>query len=321
MAITGGLEDVSESELKNLKRDHAIRERAAANEIRRQEEEDKARVALEQAHKDQEMKAKLKRQKTMNVLALKARTRAEQKAKIEKLNAKRENNIKKRQEEWLARANSGIAAIIDEDNSEKDKEQELMGDARRRKAQMEEATRRSAANVQQRHEELEMQREDNEAERATDRMVKELHRVDGIKADAEEELKSFIQQPAPIPLRQVLAGRIRPVPRVTQLLCCWADQKAELQELEDADIPMRALLRKRTIFQYIRDIQQKADETRLRPPEPVIGDFGRGVRSKQLGGRSPKSPGSRMCLSPGRRRSLTPKKGDMMTRSATARFR
>ena len=57
---------------------------------------------------------------------------------------------------------------------------------------------------------------------------------------------------------QVLAGRLRPVPTMTTLLAAHKDQREELDALERSDIPMRALLRKQTLFQYVRDIKEQS---------------------------------------------------------------
>merc|ERR1711972_645694 len=150
-----------------------------------------------------------------------------------------------------------------------------------------------------------MLRDEQEEERATTRLVKELSRVDAIKSDAEDELRSFLNNPAPVPLKQVLAGRLRPVPTVTTLLAAHRDQREDLEELEASDIPMRAILRKQTLFQYIRDIQAKAEADRIKPPEPVVGDMGRGTRSKSpKRGQSPKS-------TMGSFRKGSPKRGNM----------
>jgi len=139
-------------------------------------------------------------------------------------------------------------------------------------------------------EDLETQRDEKETDRVTMRLVRELSRVDNIKAACEEELRSFLNNPAPVPLKQVLAGRLRPVPTVTTLLAAHKDQREELEELEKSDIPMQALVSKTTVFNYIRESKARAEEARIKPPEPVVGDMGRGSRSKSpKRGQSPKN--------------------------------
>jgi len=56
-----------------------------------------------------------------------------------------------------------------------------------------------------------MASDEKNAERHTQRELREVHRVDKIKTEATEELEAFIIHPAPMPLRQVLAGTKRPV--------------------------------------------------------------------------------------------------------------
>merc|ERR1719174_1364893 len=148
-----------------------------------------------------------------------------------------------------------------------------------------------------------MQRAENEGERETKRLVKELSRVDTFKADAEDELRSFLNNPAPVPLKQVLAGRLRPVPTVTTLLAAHKDQREELKELELSDIPMRAQLRKQTLFAYVRDIKEKAESERVKPPEPVVGDMGRGSRAK-----SPRKTGSPRSTTGGFKKTNSPER-------------
>jgi len=105
-----------------------------------------------------------------------------------------------------------------------------------------------------------------------------------------EELETFVLNPYPIPLKQVVAGRLRPVPKVTELLASYKDMREDLADLEEQDIPMRAQLRNQSIFIYVRDIQLKAEENRVRPPEPVAGDLGRRANAAtKKPARSPKN--------------------------------
>ncbi|CAE7654414.1 ABCG25, partial [Symbiodinium sp. CCMP2592] len=124
-------------------------------------------------------------------------------------------------------------------------------------------------------------------ERSKRRDLKAINRVDALKMEARDELESFIQNPYPVPLKQVLAGRLRPVPTVSELLAAYKDQREELEFLEKEDIPMRAQLCNQSIFQYVRDIQLKAEAERMRPPEPVAGDLLRTVGKKKQAPTSP----------------------------------
>jgi hypothetical protein len=231
------------------------------------------------------------RQRTMQYLANRAKQRADKKAKTQKLNDKRDANIAKRQAAWLAKATKAVETLKEEHEDYLDQVDQAMSDARERKQETKDAERMAYLDKKTYREDLEMQRDERDAERAPMRLVKELSRVDEIKSACEEELRSFLNNPAPVPLKQVLAGRLRPVPPVTTLLAAHKDQREELKELELSDIPMRALLRNQTLFSYIRDIKQKAEAERIKPPEPVVGDMGRGSRSKspKRGTQSPKS--------------------------------
>jgi len=230
------------------------------------------------------------RQRTMQFLANRAKQRSDKKAKIKKLNDKRDENIAKREAAWFKRATKTVADLKEEHEDYLDGVDQAMADARGRKQEAKDAARQAYLDQKTIREDLEIQREEKEAERTTMRLVRELSRVDEIKSACEEELRSFLNNPAPVPLKQVLAGRLRPVPPVTTLLAAHKDQREELKELELSDIPMRALLRKKTLFAYIREIKEKAESERIKPPEPVVGDMGRGSRSKSpKRSQSPKS--------------------------------
>mmetsp|Transcript_78071 Transcript_78071/g.135403 ORF Transcript_78071/g.135403 Transcript_78071/m.135403 type:complete len:309 (+) Transcript_78071:97-1023(+) len=296
------LAGASEDEIRQLKREHAIRQREAEFEKKRLEEEERKQLELEAARKEVEDKAEAERVRTMNYLAARARARQEEKRRKEKLDAKREQNIKAKEAAWLEKANKQIQKVIEEHNEYLDSVAERDFEARKRKQAYQDAARAQRDRFYAEREELEIRREEMEADRKTAREVRELVRVDSIKGEAEEELRSFINNPAPVPLKQVLAGRLRPVPKVTELLAAHKDQTEELEELSTADLPMRALLSKRTLFEYIRDIQAEAERNRIKPPEPVVGDMGRGARSKSGGRRSPRSPQSGRKKSPQRKK-------------------
>jgi len=300
------LQGASEEEIRAAKREHAIREREKEFEKRREEEEAKKKSDLLDAKRQLEEKEESARLRTMAFLANRAKLRADKKKKQEKLNEKREVNIQKAQVAWLKKANKAIFDLKEEHEEYLDRVDMAMDEARQKKQDKKDAERQAYLDEKTYREDLEVQRDDKEGDRATMRLVRELSRVDEIKAACEEELRSFLNNPAPVPLKQVLAGRLRPVPTVTALLAAHKDQREELAELEASDIPMRALLRKQTLFQYIRDIKEKAENERIKPPEPVVGDMGRGSRSK-----SPKRSQSPKSTTGGFRKSSPSRGGNM----------
>merc|ERR1719265_852141 len=240
----------------------------------------------------------------MAFLANRAKQKADKKKMSEKLNAKREANIANKEAKWRARADKAIFALKEAHEEYLDNVDQRREDARTAKQAKKDAERDAFLRKKSMRDDLEANREELEAERATKRLVKELSRVDLIKQDAEDELRSFLNNPAPVPLKQVLAGRLRPVPKVTELLAAHMDQRESLEDLKTADLPMRALLAKKSLFEYIREIQAEQERVRMKnkPPEPVVGDMGRGARSKSHGRRSPRSPQSARKKSPQRRR-------------------
>mmetsp|Transcript_114657 Transcript_114657/g.335264 ORF Transcript_114657/g.335264 Transcript_114657/m.335264 type:complete len:311 (+) Transcript_114657:85-1017(+) len=290
-----GVENLSPDELKRLKRDATIRAKEDDFERRRKLEAERKKKQLEQLKVDAAEIEKKKLQDRLDTLKKRAEVRAHRQAETEKLNKKREDKIAHRQQAWMERANSEIQQIIEEAKDEEERVEEALQSAREKKnallvkADMEKRERKG------KEYELEVQRGEGIASKANKREIREIHRVDQLKTEAMQELNSFIQNPAPVPLKQVLAGRVRPVPKVTELLAAYKDQREDLQDLQDQDIPMRALLRNQTVFQYVRDIQMKAEKERMIPPEPVIGDTGRGA------GRSKKGPGSPSRGSPGKK--------------------
>jgi hypothetical protein len=309
--MLGCLAGAGDDEIRAAKREHAIREREKEFAKKREEDENRKREELDEARRELEEKGEKERNRTMAFLANRAKMRADKKLKEEKLNAKREVNIAKREEAWARKANKAIFDLKEEHEDYLDGVDQAMGDARDRKQAKKDADRQAFLDQKTYREDLEIQREDKETDRATMRLVRELKRVDEIKEACEEELRSFLNNPAPVPLKQVLAGRLRPVPTVTTLLAAHKDQREELEELSLSDIPMRALLRKQTLFQYIRDIKEKAEMERIKPPEPVVGDMGRGSRTK-----SPKRTGSPKSTTGGFRKA-SPKGGGTGNMRAT----
>lgn len=291
------LAGLSDDEIRRMKREHAIKQRELEYEKKREEDEARKKDDLFRALREEEEKKAEEEKKTMAFLAARAKQRVEKKKKEDALDAKRCANIEKDRQIWLEKMNKKIQRDLDEYAQYEDGVETRLQDARNRKQRKQDQKRKEELERITYNEDLNSKREEKEIERATARLVKELVRVDAVKAEGEEELRSFINHPAPVPLKQVLAGRLRPVPTVTQLLAAHKDHREDLKELEDADLSMRALLRQQTLFEYVKNIQAKAEEERIKPPEPVIGDMGRGTRSK-----SPRRQGSPMRTTGGFRK-------------------
>jgi hypothetical protein len=315
-AISLNFANASEAEIKAAKRDHEIRKREKEFEQRRAEEEEKKKADLEDARRLEKEQQRLEQERTMKFLADRAKRKADKKRQQEKKDALRDENIVKREAAWRAKADAAIEALKDAHDEHLEYVESNRKIARDKKQAKRDAERQKMLCAKGKREDADAQREENEGEHATRRLVKELSRVDAIKADAEDELRSFLNNPAPVPLKQVLAGRLRPVPTVTELLAAHRDQAEDLKELEDSDIPMRALLCKQTLFEYIRDIQAKAEANRIKPPEPVVGDMGRGVRSK-----SPKRAGSPKSTTGSFRKGSPSKMGSTMRSNMNSTMR
>eukprot|EP00931_Biecheleriopsis_adriatica_P115246 TRINITY_DN91064_c0_g1_i1.p1 TRINITY_DN91064_c0_g1~~TRINITY_DN91064_c0_g1_i1.p1 ORF type:complete len:298 (-),score=112.92 TRINITY_DN91064_c0_g1_i1:111-1004(-) len=292
-------EDMDEETLKRLKREAAIRSKEEDFERRKKAEEKKKRQQLQALREEYENKMMVREQERLALLKKQTEIRARKKAENERLNNLRNKNIAAKQQAWREKMDAEIKAIIEEQVNEEERLEEAIFAARERKKGVEEERRAKVREKQSRQEELTMARNEADTERQRARDLKALNRVDELKTEARDELESFIQNPFPVPLKQVLAGRLRPVPKVTELLAAYKDQREELEALEAQDIPMRAQLRNQTIFQYVRDIQLKAEAERMRPPEPVAGDLMRTMGKKKQ--QAPSSPIGRRGKSRGGR--------------------
>jgi len=282
-----GADDLDAETLKRLKREAAIRSKEQDFERRKKAEERKKREQLQALREEYEAHKEKREQERLSLLKKQTELRARKKAENDRLNSLRENNIDKRHKAWRARADAEIKALRNDQKLEQVRLEEAIAAARQRKADRQEAIRKEKNDKQSKEEEAEMSRAEAEIERSKRRDLRAINRVDQLKMEARDELESFIQNPYPVPLKQVLAGRLRPVPTVTELLAAYKDQREDLEQLEKEDIPMRAQLCNQSIFQYVRDIQMKAEAERMRPPEPVAGDLLRTVGKKKQAPTSP----------------------------------
>merc|ERR1711920_578002 len=153
-----------------------------------------------------------------------------------------------------------------------------LDEARQKKNKKAEDEAQQKLRIKEDSQELEKRREANIEKKALETQLNAIRRTDQIKAEAQDELTSFIHHPAPVPLKQVLAGRLRPVPRGTELLAAYKDQRESLKELEEENIAIRAITRNESLFHYVHGIQKEFEANRVKPPEPVPNDMGRGPR-------------------------------------------
>jgi hypothetical protein len=266
MMITESMDD---EELKRLKRDAAIRARENDFKRKQQEEEEAKREQLENLKKEYEMLEQTRLQERLRLLQKQADIRAQKKAEIDKLVKKRNDVIEKRNRDWLERTNAKIHDIIEEHQEEERIIEENQEAARQRKKEREEKQRLARQERSDAQHFLNQKRLQAQMAKESVRRQKELKRVDALKAEAHEELQSFIQNPFPVPLKQVIAGRMRPVPTVTELLAIHKDQREMLKQLEAQDVPMRALMRNQSLFRYVRDLELEAEANSVKPPEPA----------------------------------------------------
>jgi hypothetical protein len=278
-------EGLSQDELKRLKRDASIRAKEEEFERKRKDAEAEKRETLLRLRKEFAEREQKKLEDRLAFLRKQSEVRAQRKANNERLNARREECIAHDRKIWLEKTNKEIHEVINAKQAEDDHVEELLEEARDRKRDREEAARATVREKLAINEELEMIRFEKNTEQEHKRYLKMIFNVDALKNEAANELESFIQHPYPVPLKQVLAGRLRPVPKVTELLAAMKDQREDLEDLEAQDVQMRATLRNQSLFSYIKDIQAKAETERVRPPEPSPGDMGRS--KAKAGSRSP----------------------------------
>jgi len=268
--IPGGLDD---EEIRRLKREAAIRQKEEEFKKRRQNEEERKRQDLERMKVEFEEAEQRKRVEKMGALQKQARLRAERRENNDRLDLKRDKHIRQREDVWRKDTISSILQIVKEKEEQDDKVDQRLMDARKRKQAKEQAAREAKNEAMLIQEELDDQRQDHIEDRMTKWKIREALRTDQIKEEAQNELVSFIQTPAPIPLKQVLCGKTRPVPSVTELLAAYKDAREEFEELQSQDFEMRAVLRNQSLFQYVQDIQKAADANRVKPPEPAATDL------------------------------------------------
>jgi len=283
----------------------AIRQKEAEHEKLRAEEGERKRLELERMKIEYEQQEVKKQQEKLALAQRQARIRAQRKLENDKLQAKRDQKIKLREAAWIKRANAAIQQLLRDNEAQEEKIADALEDARKRKLAKEQEAREQKLNMQAAQDELNAIREENIMERQQRRMIDEAMRTDAIKEEAQDELQSFIQNPFPVPLKQVLCGRIRPVPKVSELLAAYKDAREELDDLQDQDFEMRAVLRNQSLFQYVADVQKKAEAVRMRPPEPMASDLMKKSTAKTGKGRGkggPMSPNSTMRTTGGFRK-------------------
>lgn len=294
--------------MRRLKREAAIRAKEADYERLRVEETEKKKKELERMKEEYEQGEKKKQADKVATAQRGAKMRAQKKADDDKLDAKRTQRIVAREAAWFKKANTEVRAVLDENDAEQERVADALMRAREKKLNNEQEAREHKNSLLAAQDEVDTKRHEKISELAQLRMIREAVRTDQIKDEAQEELQSFIQNPFPVPLKQVLCGRVRPVPRVTELLAAYKDAREELEELMGQDFEMRAVLRNQSLFQYVYDVQKKAEQVRMRPPEPMVSDLvkkaTKSSSKKQRGGSA--SPQSTMRSTGGFRKRASP---------------
>lgn len=260
---------MDDEELKKLKRDASIRARELEFKRKQQEEEEAKRDVLEALKKEFLMLEQTRLQERLRLLQKQAEIRAQKQAEVDKLVKKRDVAIVKRTTGWLERTNAKINDIVEEHQEEERIVEENQEAARQRKKDKEETRRREKLERSDTQYFMDQKRLQAHMAKESVRRQTELKRVDALKAEAHLELQTFIQNPFPVPLKQVIAGRMRPIPTVTELLAIHKDQREMLNELELQDVPMRALVKNQSLFRYVRDLELEAEANSVKPPEPA----------------------------------------------------
>jgi hypothetical protein len=259
---------MDEEEMKRLRRDAAIRAREQDFKRQQEEKEEAKKNELERLKQEYAMREERRLEERLALLRKQAEVRAQKQAEADRLVRKRNAAIEKREQSWKERANSKIQTILDEKEEEDMRIADNQQKARDRKAETEDKQHRAKLEEHGRLWQLDQKRQQNILAKEAVRRQKDMMRVDTLKAEAHEELQSFIENPFPVPLKQVLAGRIRPVPGVSELLSVYKDQREMLKELGQRDVSMVAVLNNQNLFQCVRDIQMEAEGLNVRPPEP-----------------------------------------------------
>lgn len=267
-----------DQEMRNMKREAAIRQREDDYDRKKELEKERKQEKLEEMKQAYDKMLEDRATQAATFMKKQAEARAAKKAENERLNKKRERNIAAREKQWREKTNKELQQLREDHNDYLNTMNEKLDGAKQRNHEKAEDERNRKLAMSEVQYELDAKRDEKINKRATDRDVREIQRVDAIKVEADTELHSFIQNPCPVPLKQVIAGRTRPVPRVTELYAALRDQREDLEDLENQDIPMRAELRNQSIFQYVREMEKQSEALNIRPPEPQASDLGRGAR-------------------------------------------
>lgn len=247
---------------------------------------------------DQEDKER-KRREHLEYIKSQAILKAQKKEREAKKQHKREVKIKKRETEWHRKATEKVFDVVNEHRQYLDDLEAKYQAAREEKQAQDHQKMVADAEEEDYQNNLNQKRDDLNAKRETDRQVRAALRTDDIKEEARAELESFILNPFPVPLKQVICGKMRPVPTITELLASLADQKEEFQALEEQDLQMRALNRRMSLFEYVHDMQAEADRHRISPPQPVMSDLAKSAVKKPASPKNAKGRSKGGSMSPG----------------------
>jgi chromosome segregation ATPase len=278
-------EELSEEELKRLKREAAIRSKENEYDKKLKEEEERKREQLQELKEQYETAEQRRVEEQLKALKRQTELRAQRQKEREKANRKREGKIKLREADWAQRASVKIQQHVQEKEAERQQAAQALEEARSRKNDKDGLAAAERLEAKERQRDLEEKRQRNIEARGLQTELRAIRRADEVKKEAQEELHSFIQHPAPVPLKQVLAGRLRAVPRVTEMLAAWRDQKESLEDFRNENVALRAVIRNEALFHHVLNIRKDFEAHRIKPPEPIPSDTGRGAR-----GGSPKKP-------------------------------
>lgn len=255
------------------KREFAIRQREEQARQKMEEEIAAKKVLMDEKRRKEEAAQKEREKEAGAVYTRKQQAKKKKQMENEFRERCREANITKKRNDWLTKENEKINAMLDDCYTEQEEVNERQLEAKERKALMNREDMEKKVFYKHLQKEKNDRREAKEKERQEHRKESEINRIDELKRELDREVDQFIEHGGGhVPLKQALCGGLRPIPTVTQLLAAKRDMEEDLKDLKEVDLEERAKALGKPVFLYVKEIKYQHEQSRLRPPEPQIGD-------------------------------------------------
>lgn len=299
LAMRSGVEEDENDQVRRMKRDAAIAAKEQEHERKRAALEARKRRELADLIEADAAETEKRKQAHLRHLEHQASMKKQKKDRELRDQQKRGLKIRIKEESWHKRATAEVLDVVQSHKEDLDNLEAAYAAARQEKEAIDVQNMIKEAEWQELYKQGEARRDEKNAKRTLERQMRAALRTDEIKEEARDELESFVLNPAPVPLKQVICGRMRPVPTITELLASMKDQREELQALDEQDLEMRARLRNKKFFRYCREMQEESEKHRISPPQPVMSDLSKMAVKKAMSPKDRARAGTGRSISPG----------------------